>query len=157
MFCTNCGKQIGEARACADCGQVSRGDNMLLCTCGFGFHALSGDTCPDCGRANPFGGICEMCEGILLSDMNYCAKCSTRAPWTQTAAPAARQPAQQENDPEMNRAVCFCVNFIALALILVGGLVIYHGFTGSESPVIYQIAIGAVCVLLAINWIIARP
>ena len=157
MYCTNCGTQLGEAaQACTACGQVSRRDNMLLCACGFGFHALSGDTCPDCGRANPFAGLCDLCEGILLDGMKYCQKCGKKVPSMHPIETPAPSPVQAEDDDDMNRGVCFCVNLVALALLLAGGLVIYHGLTGSEEPVIYQIAIGAACVLFAINWIIHR-
>ena len=162
MFCTKCGNQINDAKACPTCGTANTANDMpLLCACGFGFHALSGDTCPDCNRANPFKAVCEMCDRVVLADMDYCANCGTRLASASsldlpemTTMPS---PAQKNNDPDdMNRVVCFCVNFVALALLLASAIMIYHGFTGSDEPVHYQIAIGAVGVLLSLNWIIHR-
>ena len=155
MFCTDCGNQLGGATVCPNCGKAGMVDDMpLLCACGFGFHALSGEFCPDCNRANPFKAICDMCDRIVLADMDYCANCGTRLGSAMPELPVIPPPVQQNNDPDMNRAVCFCVNFIALALLLAGGFIIYIGLFGYETHEYVHIAVGAVCALLAINWIV---
>jgi len=166
MFCIECGSLLGNEKNCPKCGREGYfNDAPLLCACGFGFHALSGEFCPVCNRANPFGGICELCENVVLADMDYCAKCGTKLSSDTLELPPMEMPhvtvtkpmpVEYENDPDMNRAVCVCTNILAILLFLAGGFMVYHGLTGNESIVYHQIAIGALCVVLAINWIIHR-